>query len=106
MKEKSGGNILRYENHFEKLSNVIRIVICPADRLTMMLFKGRRGLKENRKRTEKGLTVEKMARTKFINVEMVFKTKFSFRKMKNPPKYQLLKCRMFRNEKFPPNINY
>ena len=106
MKEKSGENIFRYENHFEKLSNVIRIVICPADRLTMMLFKNRRDPKKNRKKIGKKLTVEKMTRTKSINVEMIFKTKFPFRKMKNLPKYQLLKCRMLRNEKFPPNINY
>ena len=105
MKEKSGGNIFRYENHLKKPSNVIRIMICPANRLTMMLFKGRRSPKEDRKEIGKKLIVEKMARTKSVNVEMIFKTKFSSEisvaempnvlEMKNRPKYQLLKCRMF-----------
>ena len=104
MKEKLGGNILRYENHLKKPSNVIRIMVCPADRLTMMLPKGRRGPKGDRKKTGRGLAVEKIIRTKFVNAEMVFKTKFFFEisaaevpnalEMKNRPKYQLLKCRM------------
>ena len=99
MKEKSGGNIFRYENHFKKLSNVIRIVICLIDRLTIMLPEGRRGPKGNRKKVGKRLTVEKTVRTRPVNVEMIFKNEIFFRKTKNSPKYQLLKCRMFRNEK-------
>ena len=70
----------------------------------MMLLKGRRGPKGDRKGTGKRLTVERMIRTKFVNAEMVFKTKFfseisvaempNALEMKNRPKYQLLKCRM------------
>ena len=70
----------------------------------MMLFKGRRGPKEDRKGTGRGLAVERMARTRPVNAEMIFKTKFSSEisaaempnalEMKNRSKYQLLKCRM------------
>ena len=99
MREKSGGNTFRYENHFKKFSNVIRIVICLTDRLTMMLSEDRQGPRKDRKGIEKELTVEKMICTKSVNVEMVFQNENFLRKTKNPPKYQLLRCRMFRNEK-------
>ena len=90
----------------KKPSNVIRIVICLTDQLTIMLFENRRGPKRNRKKVGKGLTVEKTVRTKSVNVEMIFKSEIFLRKTKNFPKYQLLRCRMLRNEKVPPNINY
>ena len=53
-------------------------MVCPADRLTMMLFRDRRDPKKDRKKIEEKLTVEKMTRTKSVNVEMIFKTKFPF----------------------------
>ena len=68
---------------------VIRIMVCPADRLTMMLFKDRRDPKKDRKKIGKRLIVEKITRTKSVNVEMIFKKKSSLEisiiKMPNAP---------------------